>query len=94
MAWVILIILIQIGLNPFKAKQKSIQRYRYLLHWVYYCAKTNSVNPLHFIIDKVCGYIEESDGNKYSPSAVVSTDKNKYTLEKYTKLWDEIKKTN
>ena len=39
--------------------------------------------------DYVDGYIEEINGNKYF--ALVSTDKNKEVLTKYTKLWDGIK---
>ena len=49
----------------------------------------NSVNPLYLIIGDVDGYIEENYRNKYLNFA--STDKNKKVLEKYTKLWDEIK---
>ena len=49
----------------------------------------NSVNPLDLIIGKVDGCIKESNGTKYLTFA--STDKNKKVLEKYTKLWDEIK---
>ena len=49
----------------------------------------HSVNPLYFIIDKVDGYIEESNENKYSFSA--STDKNKEVLIKYTKRWNKTK---
>ena len=49
----------------------------------------NSVNPLYLIIGEVDGYIEENNGNKYLFFA--STDKNKKVLEKYRKLWDEIK---
>ena len=41
------------------------------------------------MIGEVDGYIEENNGNKYLTFA--STDKNKKVLEKYTKLWDEIK---
>ena len=51
--------------------------------------KINSVNPLHLIIGEVDGYIEENNGNKYLTFA--STDKNQKVVEKYTKLWDEIK---
>ena len=51
--------------------------------------KINSVNPLYLIIGKVERYIEENNENKYLTFA--STDKNKKVLEKYTKLWDEIK---
>ena len=41
------------------------------------------------MIGEVDGYIEENNGNKYLSFA--STDKNKKVLEKYAKLWDEIK---
>ena len=51
--------------------------------------KINSVNALYLIIGEVDGYIEESIGSKYLTFA--STDKNKKVLEKYAKLWDEIK---
>ena len=47
------------------------------------------VNPLKFIIDKTDGYIEESNGDKYL--TLVSNDKNKEVLTKYTKLWNKIK---
>ena len=46
--------------------------------------KINSVNPLYLIIGEVDGYLE-IDG------CIASTDKNKKLLEKYTKLWNEIK---
>ena len=49
----------------------------------------NNVNLLYLIIGDVDGYIEENNGNKYLTFA--STDKNKKVLEKYTKLWNEIK---
>ena len=49
----------------------------------------NSVNPLYLYIGEVNAYIEESNGNKYLTFA--STEKNKKVLEKYSKLWDEIK---
>ena len=52
----------------------------------------HSKNPLYFIVGKVDGYIEESDGNKYLVFA--STDKSKEVLEKYTELWDGIKIKN
>ena len=41
------------------------------------------------MIGEVDGYIEENTGNKYLTFA--SIDKNKKVLEKYTKLWAEIK---
>ena len=49
----------------------------------------NSANPLYLIIDKVDGYIGEKNGNKYL--TLVSTDKNREGLIKYTELWDKIK---
>ena len=51
--------------------------------------KINSVNPLYLIINEVDGYFEEINGNKYL--TLVSTDKNKEVLTKYTELWDGIK---
>ena len=50
--------------------------------------KSNSVNPLWLIIDKVDGYIEEINGNKYL--ILDSTDKNKEVLINYTNCWDRI----
>ena len=47
------------------------------------------VNPLYLIIGIVDKYIEENNGNKYLIFA--SPDINKKVLEKYTKLWNEIK---
>ena len=50
--------------------------------------KINSVNPLYLIISKLDGYIEEKNGNKYV--TLVSTDKNKEVLIKYTEYWVKI----
>ena len=50
--------------------------------------KINSVNPLYITINEVDGSIAEKNGNIYS--TFTFTDKNKKTLEKYTKLWDEL----
>ena len=44
---------------------------------------------MYLIINEVDGYFEEINGNKYL--TLVSTDKNKEVLTKYTKLWDGIK---
>ena len=44
----------------------------------------NSANPLYLVIDKVDGYIGEKNGNKYL--TLVSTDKNREGLIKYTEL--------
>ena len=51
--------------------------------------KIYSVKSLYLIIDKVDGFIEEKNENKYL--TLVSTDKNKKVLTKYTKLWNGIK---
>ena len=51
--------------------------------------KTDSVNPLYLIINQVDGYFKKINGNKYL--TLVSTDKNKEVLTKYTELWDGIK---
>ena len=48
-----------------------------------------SLNPLHLIIGKVNGHIEENNGNKYL--VFDSTDENKEVLKKYTELWYVIK---
>ena len=47
------------------------------------------VNPLYLIIDKVDGNIEEKKGNRYL--TLISKDKNKEVLIKYTELWGRIK---
>ena len=49
----------------------------------------DSVNPLYLVIGKVDGYIEKNNGNKF-----LTFDKIKRVLEKYAKLWDEIKYHN
>ena len=41
-------------------------------------------NPLYFLINKADEYIEESNGNK--GLTLVSNDKNKEVLTKYTEL--------
>ena len=51
--------------------------------------KNNSVNPFYLIIDNVNKYIVEKSGNKYL-TLVVSTEKNKEVLIKYTKFCDKI----
>ena len=51
--------------------------------------KINSVNPLYVIINEVDEYIKEENWNKYL--TLVSTDKNREVLTKYTELWYRIK---
>ena len=68
-------------LNQIKTDQKSYNNLSYV--------RISSVDPLFLIIDKVDRYIEENNENKYL--TLVSTDKSKGTLKKYTELWDKIK---
>ena len=49
----------------------------------------HSVNPWYLIVDKVDGFIEEKEGNKYLNPAF--TDNNSEILKKYAELWDGIK---
>ena len=49
----------------------------------------HNVNFLHFIVDKVDGFIEEKEGNQYLNFAF--KDNNREVLNKYTKHWDGIK---
>ena len=51
--------------------------------------KINSVNPLYLVINKINGYIEGSNGNRYLTLTI--TDKNRDTFKKYTELCDKIK---
>ena len=81
-----------INIKSFDSKLLNIDKKSYKNIDVYYIeyitmkdldyVKINSVNPLYLIIDKVDVKIEESNGNKYL--ALVSTDKNKEVLAKYT----------
>ena len=52
-------------------------------------AKINGVNPLCLINDKMNGYIEESNRNKYI--GLFLTDESKNTPKTYEKLWSKIK---
>ena len=44
---------------------------------------------MYFIIDKIDGYTEENIVNRYL--TIVSNNKNKELLTKYTALWNKIK---
>ena len=47
--------------------------------------KVNSVNPLYLIVNKVSGYFEENNGNKYL--MLVPTNESKERIQKYEELW-------
>ena len=49
----------------------------------------NSVNSLCLMINRIDGFIEEKDGDKYLGN--VSTDKNSEVLKKYSEVWSRIK---
>ena len=51
--------------------------------------KINSVNLLYLIINKVNGYFEEFNGNKYL--TLVPTNETKEKTKKYEELWSKIR---
>ena len=46
------------------------------------------MNPLYLIFNKVNGYFEEINGNKYL--TLVPTNENKEKIKKYEELWSKI----
>ena len=51
--------------------------------------KIDSVSPLYLIFNKVNGYFEEINGNKYL--ALVHTNENKQKIKKYEELWIKVR---
>ena len=51
--------------------------------------KVNNVNPLYLILNKVKGYFEDINGNKYL--ALVPTNESKEKIRKYGGLWIKIR---
>ena len=51
-----------LDLNKIKIDQQS---YKHILIYHISCVTSNSVKPLYLIINKVNGYIDEYNGNKY-----------------------------
>ena len=51
--------------------------------------KINSVNPLYLIFNKVNGYSEEINENKYLTT--VPTNESKEKLKKYEELWSKVR---
>ena len=49
----------------------------------------NSVNPLYLMINRIDGFIEENDGNKYL--SIANTEINSEVLKKYAEVWSRIK---
>ena len=53
-------------------------------HW-----NVNSVNPLYLMINRIDGFIEEKDGDKYLN--IADTDRNSEILKKYKDVWSGIR---
>ena len=51
--------------------------------------KIYSVNPLYLIFEKLNGYFEDIDGNKYLTQ--VPRNENKEKIKKYGELWSKIR---
>ena len=49
----------------------------------------NSDNPLYFLINRIDGFIEEKEGDKYLN--IASTGRNIEVLKKYSEIWNGIK---
>ena len=49
----------------------------------------NSVNPLYLMINRIDGFTEEKNGDKYLN--IASTDRNSKVLKKYSEVWNRIK---
>ena len=97
--WNDLINLKDFGPSPLKLRKNSSMNIS--IYYIGYVIKKpeyniNSVNPLYLLIDKIDGFIEEKDGDKYLNIAL--TDSNNEVLKKYAKVWrgigDQIKKIN
>ena len=80
--------------NLLKTGKKSCQHIN--IYYIGYIINKNSkyvnihgVNPLYIMVNKVEGFIEEKDENKYLN--FVSTKNNKEVLKKYIVLWNGIK---
>ena len=82
-------------LDPNKIKIDEIS-YKNIIYYIGYVTvknlsytKINSVKLLYLIIDKINGYIEESNESKYL--IIVATNERKDTLKKYEELWTKIR---
>ena len=49
----------------------------------------NSINSLYLMINRIDGFIEEKDGDKYL--SIAFTDRNSEVLRKYSEVWSGIK---
>ena len=92
MTWLILKFSIQVYLLEIEKIFKSTGIDIYHIHHIIYITMKsldhvgiNTQNRFYVIFNKVDGYVEESNGNKYL--IFLFTDK-----EKYSELWNKIKK--
>ena len=65
-----------------------------IIYYIGYVTKksewnVNSVNPLYLMINRIDGFIEEKNGDKYLNIAL--TDRNSEVLKKYSEVWNGIK---
>ena len=70
----------KIKIEKKSCKNKNVKDIRYI--------KTNSLNPLDFIINGINRYIEESNWNKCL--ALAHTNESKHTLKQHEELWIKI----
>ena len=49
----------------------------------------NSVNPLYLMINRIDGFIEEKNGDKYLN--IADTERNSEVLKKNSEVWNKIK---
>ena len=83
-------ILLNIDKISFKSTDAVIYNIKYITMISLGHVNIDSANSLYLIFSNLDEYIiEECNENKYF--ILVSTDKNKEVLEKYTELWNEIK---
>ena len=84
----------EFGPNNIRLDEKSYKNI--LIYYIIYVAmkdskyiKINSVNPLYLVFNRINGYFEEINGNKYS--TLVPTNKSKEKIKKYGELWIKIR---
>ena len=64
------------------------------IYYIVYVTKkpewnVNSVNPLYLMINRIDGFIEEKNRDKYLN--IASTDRNSEVLRKYSEVWNRLK---
>ena len=82
-----------INIKDFRSKKYqnrwiAIQKYSYFIHCIRnyqrFIVKINSVNPLYLVLNKMNGYFEEINRNKYL--TLVPTNESKEKIKKYEEL--------